>query len=549
MDFLKRNSGKIALLAIIAFFTLPFIYGNEEEEDFSPFAVKSGMSYQANPISKLANKIASFYGFSKPGPQMSDLGNGTNSIKRKISFGEENPFDHHAKNKTKISKDTLVASARNSKNFDSDFSGSKTYHNKKSSDALFSNSYADRADNPVKGYVQVNGQNYAVIEDATGERYIVTPKGHIPYKELMQRAISEQEFNTKKQLTGADDIEVLRALQQEKNNQAYSGNTNRQNYQSSSTSYRNGALSNMGGMSYARVSASDKGFDNNVLSDAYDNLKGINLKMERGVSSSYAKGVSYSADENFKDSFDSQGIKSDVEQRADVLPANVAKVTQLKMKEDILSNQKNPRKSNLRNDEHPKNIQEQEIDTSQLPEIKDLGKGKSGYVILNDSTEGLGLFVEIHDENNVYSDDWGLPVEIEISEQKVSGIILPKITGTTLQLPELEDETVDLKQINNNIEKINNSIEQINNLMTFLPNNVKVYIGNADKPSQELMEQIMTVNMPDGKVVNFMTDDRKAADIVLPGLVLTPTSFNQFVREFIIQTQQLFDSQAENKPV
>jgi len=65
MGIIKRNAGKLALIALIVFFSLPFIYSNEEEEDFSPFAIKSGLSYQANPISKLANRIASFYGLPK----------------------------------------------------------------------------------------------------------------------------------------------------------------------------------------------------------------------------------------------------------------------------------------------------------------------------------------------------------------------------------------------------------------------------------------------------------------------------------------------------
>ena len=64
MDFLRRHAVKFAFIAIIVFFALPFIYGNEEEDGFSPFAVRSGLSYQANPISRLADRIASFYGFS-----------------------------------------------------------------------------------------------------------------------------------------------------------------------------------------------------------------------------------------------------------------------------------------------------------------------------------------------------------------------------------------------------------------------------------------------------------------------------------------------------
>ena len=69
MSFLRRTIVKLVLVALVVFIALPFIYGNEEKsaEDFSPFSVKSGLSFHDNPISKLANRVASFYGFSQPG--------------------------------------------------------------------------------------------------------------------------------------------------------------------------------------------------------------------------------------------------------------------------------------------------------------------------------------------------------------------------------------------------------------------------------------------------------------------------------------------------
>ena len=88
MGILKRNAGKLALIALIVFFSLPFIYSNEEEGDFSPFAMKSGLSYQANPISRLANRISSFYGL--PQSNLTTTGERVNmnkgeSIRNKVS--------------------------------------------------------------------------------------------------------------------------------------------------------------------------------------------------------------------------------------------------------------------------------------------------------------------------------------------------------------------------------------------------------------------------------------------------------------------------------
>lgn len=68
MSFLRRTIVKLVLVALVVFIALPFIYGNEEEEkgEFSPFEVRRGLSYQENPVSRLVNKLSSFYGFSQP---------------------------------------------------------------------------------------------------------------------------------------------------------------------------------------------------------------------------------------------------------------------------------------------------------------------------------------------------------------------------------------------------------------------------------------------------------------------------------------------------
>lgn len=100
MGIFRRNAGKLALIALIVFFSLPFIYGNEEEENFSPFAVKSGLSYQANPISKLANRIASFYGL--PQANLTTVGERVNmdkgeSIRSRVS-------EHKTFNKNQVSE-------------------------------------------------------------------------------------------------------------------------------------------------------------------------------------------------------------------------------------------------------------------------------------------------------------------------------------------------------------------------------------------------------------------------------------------------------------
>ncbi|MBO7605794.1 MAG: hypothetical protein J6S61_04965 [Elusimicrobiaceae bacterium] len=548
MDFFKRNSGKIALLAIIAFFTLPFIYGDEDEEDFSPFAVKSGLSYQANPISKLVNKIASFYEFSNSAPKMDNSKkSGTDLIKEKVSFNKDNPFGRQAENKTQSQNNTLVASSKKVRNLNSSITDSKrttSSYSTKPFDNAYVNSYTAKANDPVKGYIQVNGKDYELIEDATGEKYVVTPKGHIPYKELTKRMVSQQEFNAKKQSTGLDDIEVLRSLQQEKAKQAYIGGKNSRNYQNDVTSYRHGTTSNMGGVNYIHVSTDDKGFDDNALSDAYANLKGVNLKIDTSSASARSGGV-VSRGSVVRGSFSGN---SEDKQSGNLAPKSIVTEAKEQAREEFLNRKQ--RKSN----KQIQNMQEEaegmpREEKIYLPEIKSLGKGESGYEINNESSaQGEVLFIETDDANNIYSREWGVPTKVEISGNQVSGIILPKVVNTVLQTPNLENNNIaNAGIIIENTKKINGTIGVIRDMTYGLPDNVKVYVSSGDKPSLELIQNVMKINTPNGEV-NFITEDRKKANIVLSGPILTPKSFERFLNDFAMQLQQIHDSHTDGMP-
>ena len=533
MDFLKRNSGKIALLAIIAFFTLPFIYGNEEEEDFSPFAVKSGMSYQANPISKLANKIASFYGFSKPAPQMTASAKGTDSIKNKVSFSKENPFGPQAKNRAKSSDDTLVASSRNFKNFDADGlnSNSNIYNSGGYSGGSYVGSSSARSDNPVKGYVQVNGQNYAVIEDAKGERYVVTPKGHIPYKELTKRVISAQEFNTKKQLTGADDVEVLRALQQEKARQAYAGNTNRQNYQNASTSYRGATSSNMGGMNYARVSTTDKGFDTDALSDAYVNLKNVNLKID--TSSSSARSGSYSSGGALRDSFGNAANEEleDINENITLTPQTIAGQVKAETEQNLVARNKKTSESNTKAkaDVATKDQERTRGGAPSVPEIMPV-KVTEDNLYEEAGNENTGMFfVPVNEGGTSPYAVWGKASNVDFADgEEKFGIIIPiGINRSNNLYTKHGDEGVQ-----QSVQDINNYVSEIEDIAFALDKKIYIDTSTMDDFSKSLLLERRSLS-------NYITNKYDEASILLPGPVCTPASFQRFVEELAKQQAEL----------
>ncbi len=549
MDFLKRNSGKLALCAIIAFFTLPFIYGNEEEEDFSPFAVKSGMSYQANPISKLANRIASFYGFAKPANELVASNGVMDPVKNKLS-------DHHAFNKEDISipkmvsasnrrhdaknksrrdpakEEFLSASAKRFKNFDVDFenavsSNTGGYSNSSSSSySNFSGVTSTRANSPIKGKVKINGQEYTVIEDAKGEKYIVTPKGHVPYKEVVRRSFSEKEFlATKKRLGNASDMEVLQELQRER---AQKESTNGSaNYANNGTGYRGGAVSSMGGHSYAAVSTSDKGFDDNVLSNAYADLNGINLKGEMpsvSYGGGYSGGGSYGG---WRDSFNggnsstanadqgnSGGSGKSAQGGGVFTPSGFAREAKAQAQNDILKAKEENTKQESQEDQK---IQEQnsgfyavkkvikQSDNTYITKIKE--GDESGYVLAIDPS---------------YAQEWPGLIKAEVDEKE--GLILPVKFVNGILEPGEDFPKEDKKQLNDMNESINSISDKIFNL---LPEGTKIYIEQSDSDDVSI-DLIKAINGGYLTILDSLPSEEDHNVFKLHGIRFTSGSFQEF---------------------
>ena len=532
MDFLKRNSGKIALIAIIAFLALPFIYGNEEEEDFSPFAVRSGMSYQANPISKLANKIASFYGFSKPASkEIVASSGGINSIKDKVSFSKENPLGKLGKINSQ--KDTLLASSKNFKNFDVDSLDSNTSNTQMAnsrnnfSDGVNSNSYTN-ASNPVKGYVTVNGQRYDVVEDAKGEKYVVTPKGHIPYRDLTRRVVSEQEFaNAKKNLAGASDMEILAALQQEKSKQAYSTQANGA-YQTTSTSYKNAMASNMGGTNYARVSVEDKGFDDDVLSNAYADLKNINLKIEPSSSS---EGRSSYGSAALRDSYGNAAEElENVDESINITPQDIAGKVKAETQQNLAAQDK---KASLQQEKEGVAVgikEEERIRGESLSPVIIPVKITENGVYEEAANENTGMFfVPVKEGSTSPYAVWGDISSINFADgEEKFGIIIPiGIDRSDNLYTKHRDE-----KVQKSVQDINNYVSEIEDIAFALDKKIYIDTSTMDEFSKSILLERKSLS-------NYITDKYDEASVLLSGPVCTPVSFQQFVNEFKKQQTEL----------
>ncbi len=320
MGIFRRNAGKIALVALIVFFSLPFIYGNEEENEFSPFAVKSGLSYQANPISKLANRIASFYGLPKSNltttSERINMDKGEN-IRGRVSgaLGKQNSESKNVSDTKQNQSEQILSKKLNS--FETDQTivvpSKSLYENATTATSVTYNSYNRSSNTPAVEYVQIDGANYKVVQDITGKKYVATAKGHVPYEQVMRNTVSEREFlAAKKRLVNASDAEIVQYVLDQKKaasnaennteNKANTANTNTAGYAAT------GSATSMGGAAKVNNSVkTDTGFDDSILSNVYAEIKNLNAKVDKPASSSSSssssgnsssRGSSYSGDTN-----------------------------------------------------------------------------------------------------------------------------------------------------------------------------------------------------------------------------------------------------------
>ena len=84
-------------------------------------------------------------------------------------------------------------------------------------------------------------------------------------------------------------------------------------------------------------------------------------------------------------------------------------------------------------------------------------------------------------------------------------------------------------------------------MIATLPDDFQVYVDdtNINDPSLGIIQNLMKTTSQEDEFVNHLARDRASADMVLTSPILTPNSFEQFLSDFIMQLQQLQNSQAE----
>ena len=403
MGIFRRNAGKIALVALIVFFSLPFIYGNEEENEFSPFAVKSGLSYQANPISKLANRIASFYGLPKSNltttSERINMDKGEN-IRGKVSgaFIKQNAESKNVADTKQNQSEQILSKKLNS--FETDQTiivpSKSLYENATTATSVTYNSYNRASNTPAVEYVQIDGSSYKVVQDITGKKYVATAKGHVPYEQVMRNTVSEREFlAAKKRLVNASDAEVVQyVLDQKKVSDktptANTNNANTANYAAANYNQNNyrdsyaqpGSATAMGGKAVKADTSfkTDTGFDDSLLSNVYAEIK--NIKVQKDTQSQSSSSSSSSRNSSYGEgNKNTSSIITDPKEIEKWL-SNINKEKDKEEKIDnVVKNDKNEEKQNGEGGSIEPTIPEGGVDNTRFTKDFEelLKKGEIGY--------------------------------------------------------------------------------------------------------------------------------------------------------------------------
>ncbi|WP_428066759.1 hypothetical protein [Candidatus Proelusimicrobium volucris] len=207
MRVFKSNTTRIVIACFIIFMAIPFIFVESSGEGRRS-DVSIPLETTSNPLSKIIDRIGSFYGFkkrparasfNKSGAAPSDNGEVLASLKRPAELSSEG----------RIEGAGLPAAGGDI--FSSDGSSSDG----SSSGVSVSGGGAVPAGRlpQVKEYVRMDGETYEVVTDPAGRKFVAMPDGFVPYEKLMSDTVSQEEFDAARaQAPDLEDWEIFEAL-------------------------------------------------------------------------------------------------------------------------------------------------------------------------------------------------------------------------------------------------------------------------------------------------------------------------------------------------
>lgn len=199
MRVFKSNTTRIVIACFIIFMAIPFIFV-ESSDGVKGGGLSIPMESSANPLSKIIDRIGSFYGFKKRPARASfdKKGQTLASVKR-----AEKGMPAPSAGAQRAEKDSLP---------DMPFGDVPA-----ASSAAVSGPSVSAGRSPklpqVKEYIRMDGDTYEVVTDPSGRKFVAMPDGFVPYEKLMADTVSQEEFDAARaQAPYLEDWEIFEAL-------------------------------------------------------------------------------------------------------------------------------------------------------------------------------------------------------------------------------------------------------------------------------------------------------------------------------------------------
>ena len=199
MRVFKSNTTRIVIACFIIFMAIPFIFV-ESSDGVKGGGLSIPMESSANPLSKIIDRIGSFYGFKKrPARASFDKKGQTLASVKRAEKGLPAPS-------------AGVQRAENDSLPDMPFGDVPS-----ASSAAVGGPSVSAGRSPklpqVKEYIRMDGDTYEVVTDPSGRKFVAMPDGFVPYEKLMSDTVSQEEFEAARaQAPYLEDWEIFEAL-------------------------------------------------------------------------------------------------------------------------------------------------------------------------------------------------------------------------------------------------------------------------------------------------------------------------------------------------
>lgn len=199
MRVFKSNTTRIVIACFIIFMAIPFIFV-ESSDGVKGGGLSIPMESSANPLSKIIDRIGSFYGFKKKPARASfnKKGQTLASVKR-----AEKGLPAPSAGVLRAENDSLP---------DMPFGDVSSSSSSAAGGASVSAGRSPKLPQ-VKEYIRMDGDTYEVVTDPSGRKFVAMPDGFVPYEKLMADTVSQEEFDAARaQAPHLEDWEIFEAL-------------------------------------------------------------------------------------------------------------------------------------------------------------------------------------------------------------------------------------------------------------------------------------------------------------------------------------------------